>query len=142
LDHPNIVPLLGWILTPSLSFVSPWYEQGNLYGQLGGLSRIKRIRLLLGIAKGLGYLHSRSPPVVHGDLKPDNILLSDQGEPLLTDFGLSKIIGEEEMYTYSHRMGGSVPWMAPECVTGTGGSCQSDIYSFGSVAFTVIVFLI
>ncbi|KIO33528.1 hypothetical protein M407DRAFT_233165, partial [Tulasnella calospora MUT 4182] len=138
LEHPNIVPLIGWTLTPNLSFISPWYEQGNLRGHLRALSGIKRMQLLVGIAKGLEYLHSQAPPVVHGDLKPENILLSDEGEPLLADFGLSTILGDEKMYSSSHRLGGSLAWMAPECMTGEARSCPSDVYSFGNVAFTVL----
>ncbi|KIO22698.1 hypothetical protein M407DRAFT_78970, partial [Tulasnella calospora MUT 4182] len=137
-DHPNLVPLIGWTLTPSLSFISPWYKQGNLSHHLKSFSRVRQIHVLLGIGRGLQYLHSRSPPVVHGDLKPENILLSDQGEPLLADFGLSTILGEEQMYTFSHTVGGSLPWMAPECMLGAPRSCQSDIYSFGNLAFTVL----
>lgn len=138
LDHPNIVPLIGWTLAPSLSFISPRYKKGNLYGHLKNLSEIEKLRVLLGIARGLEYLHSRWPPIAHGDLKPENILLSDRGEPLLTDFGLSTMLGEEGMYTSSHSGGGSTAWMSPECMTGTLKSCQSDIYSFGSLAFTVM----
>lgn len=136
-DHPNIVPLIGWTLTPNLSFISPWYEKGNLYGHLKSLSWSQQLHVLFGIAKGLDYLHSCSPPIVHGDLKPENILFSDWGEPLLADFGLSTVLGEEEMYTFSHRIGGSMPWMAPECMLGGPRSCESDIYSFGSLIFTV-----
>ncbi|KIO18096.1 hypothetical protein M407DRAFT_48322, partial [Tulasnella calospora MUT 4182] len=136
--HPNIVPLIGWTLTPDLSFISPWYKQGNLYRHLNSLSDARRIQVLLGIAKGLECLHSRKPPVVHGDLKPENVLLSDLGEPLLTDFGLSTILGEEAMYTPSHRVGGSTPWMSPECIQGEPRSCKSDVYSFGGLAFTVM----
>ncbi|KIO22706.1 hypothetical protein M407DRAFT_52770, partial [Tulasnella calospora MUT 4182] len=135
--HPNIVPLIGWTLTPTLSFISPWYRQGNLYRHLKELSHTRRIQVLLGIARGLECLHSRSPPVVHGDLKPENILMSDWGEPLLADFGLSTIVGEERMYTSSHRVGGSVQWMSPEQMIEGSRSCQSDVYSFGSLAFTV-----
>ncbi|KAG8913351.1 hypothetical protein FRC01_004583, partial [Tulasnella sp. 417] len=119
-QHPNIVPLIGWTLTPSLSFISPWYKQGNLYGHLKNLSDTQRIHVLLGIAKGLECLHSRTPPVAHGDLKPENILMSDSGDPLLADFG------------------GSFPWMSPEQMIEGSRSCQSDIYSFGSLAFTIM----
>lgn len=137
-DHPNIVPLIGWTQEPKLSLISPWYKQGDLRCHLKCLSDIRKLHVLIGIAKGLECLHSQTPPVVHGDLKPQNILLSDQGEPLLADFGLSTILGEEKMYTYSHRGGGSLPWMSPECIRGESRSCQSDIYSFGTLAFTVM----
>ncbi|KIO22694.1 hypothetical protein M407DRAFT_216143 [Tulasnella calospora MUT 4182] len=137
-EHTNIVPLVGWTLTPSPSFISPWYKRGNLHRHLSKLSETQRGHMLLGIAKGLEYLHSHSPPVVHGDLKPENVLLSDSGEPLLADFGLSTILGEEELYTPSHRIGGSTPWMSPECIQGEPRSFQSDVYSFGSLAFTVM----
>lgn len=137
-SHPNIVPLIGWATKPNPSFISPWYKQGNLYRHLKDLSNRQQLRVLLGIAKGLESLHSHSPPVVHGDLKPENVLLSDSGEPLLTDFGLSTILSEETMYTSSYRLGGSVSWMSPECIRGESMSCQSDVYSFGSLAFTVL----
>ncbi|KIO33515.1 hypothetical protein M407DRAFT_65518, partial [Tulasnella calospora MUT 4182] len=138
LEHPNIVPLLGWTVTPYLSFISPWCKKGNIKRHLKKFSKIERLQLLLGIAKGLEYLHSRRPPVVHGDLKPENVLLSDQGEPLLTDFGMSIILGQEELYSSSHLCGGSIPWMSPELMKEGSKSCQSDVYSFGSLAFTVL----
>ncbi|KIO27309.1 hypothetical protein M407DRAFT_73358, partial [Tulasnella calospora MUT 4182] len=137
-NHPNIVPLIGWMLTPSLSFVSPWYKRGNLSHHLKDFSEAQRINILLGIAKGLDCLHSCRPPIVHGDLKPENVLLSDWGEPLLADFGLSTILGEEGMYSTSHGVGGTVRWMSPEQMIEGSRSCQSDVYSFGSLAFTVL----
>ncbi|KAG9034603.1 hypothetical protein FS837_002163 [Tulasnella sp. UAMH 9824] len=97
---------------------------------------------LLGIAKGLDCLHSHNPPVVHGDLKPNasevNILLSDQGEPLLADFGLSTIMGKEKTYKTFYRVGGSVPRKSPECIEAEFKSTQSDSYSFGTLAFMVL----
>ncbi|KAG8912858.1 hypothetical protein FRC01_004858, partial [Tulasnella sp. 417] len=68
----------------------------------------------------------------------ENILLSDEGQPLLADFGLSTILGAEELYSSSHRVGGSLAWMAPECMIGGARSRQSDVYSFGNVAFAVL----
>lgn len=135
-SHPNIVPLIGWTLKPSLAFIYPWYERGNLSNHLHYLSDTQKLYILIGIAKALECLHSRG--VIHGDIKLDNILLSDSGEPMLADFGLSRILGEETMYTSSHHGGGSMPWMSPECMMQGVKSCQSDVYSFGSLVFAIM----
>lgn len=137
-SHPNIVPLIGWTVKPYFSFIYPWYKEGNLSSHLNRLSDTRKLHILLGVAKALQCLHAHIPPMFHGDIKPDNILLSDSGDPLLADFGLSKILGEEAMYTSSHRAGGSMPWMSPECMMEGLKSCQSDVYSFASLAFTVL----
>lgn len=55
----------------------------------------------------------------------------------MADFGLSTIQGEEAMYTLSHHVGGALPWMSPESMVHGLKSCESDIYSFGILAFTV-----
>lgn len=55
----------------------------------------RRYRIIKGICEGLKYLHMRSRPVYHLDLKPDNILLDDNMVPKIADFGLSRLLGEE-----------------------------------------------
>ncbi|KAG8945161.1 hypothetical protein FRC04_001140 [Tulasnella sp. 424] len=142
LVHPNIVPLIGYMLVPSLRFICPWYKQGNLWQYLNKNPDAQKLKLLHGIAKALDYLHSRSPRIAHGDIKPANVLIDDQNEARLGDFGLATILGEEHMYTVSHQQAGTRRWMAPEQILGGSRSCESDAYSFGSLAFWVeILFL-
>lgn len=78
--------------------------------------------------EGLHYLHTRSPPVVHRDIKGANLLVDMSLNVKLGDYGCSKSNSDSPCFTTL----GSVPWMAPEVITrAEGHSCQADIWSFG-----------
>mmetsp|Transcript_12867 Transcript_12867/g.40421 ORF Transcript_12867/g.40421 Transcript_12867/m.40421 type:complete len:500 (-) Transcript_12867:45-1544(-) len=79
---------------------------------------------------GLQYLHTRSPPVVHRDIKGSNILIGLDCRAKLADFGCSKRAQE----TMTHTMRGSIPWMAPEVIAHARYGRAADIWSFGCVA--------
>jgi len=94
-----------------------------------------RYQLILGICSALVYLHTRNPCVVHGDLKPSNILVESSGDavcPRLVDFGLSCVLTRG-----SKPLGGTPQWMPPEVlIRSSPKQCSTDIYSFGHlVAF-------
>jgi len=92
--HENVTPFLGISFdferphTPCL--VSPYYRNGNITSYLKNNPAVDKLALLAGVASALMYLHSRK--IVHGDLKGSNILINDNGKPILTDFGRSRII--------------------------------------------------
>ncbi|KAG8952167.1 hypothetical protein FRC00_006906 [Tulasnella sp. 408] len=91
-------------------------------------------KILLGVTNALCYLHGEG--YVHGDLKMENVLLADDGEPLLTDFGLSK--GENISVMTSTGNGAcSYPWCAPEVLMGDPKSKSSDVYAFGMMIIEV-----
>ncbi|KAG8944680.1 hypothetical protein FRC04_001644 [Tulasnella sp. 424] len=138
--HPNVVPLLGVTFIPVLSLISPWYEKGNLRSYLASNPNVDRLKLLLDVATGLAHLHSQNPSVVHGDIKPENVLINDNGDALIMDFGLAMVMEENPLYSNSHRQGGSVRWMAPELLLNSKvtRSCNTDVYSYGGVVFEVM----
>ena len=72
--------------------------------------------------------------ILHGDIKPANILTTDYGWPALTDFGLSTLIGDDDREIEAV----SVPWAAPEVVSGRGHDHRADIYSLGATAYTLL----
>ncbi|KAG8893895.1 hypothetical protein FRC01_013282, partial [Tulasnella sp. 417] len=142
--HPNILPFIGYQVdetgTPML--VSPWCQNGNLESYIKAnpdLSRTDRLKLVHGAACGLAHLHSLSTPIVHGDIKPQNIIVQDNYEAALCDFGISKIVvavGQRSGLTTSGNTLGSTRFQAPEIVMGESGAVatrESDVYAFGAV---------
>ncbi|KAF8292341.1 kinase-like protein, partial [Clavulina sp. PMI_390] len=123
LRHPNILPFLGAHYegpnSPPL-VILPFHERGSLQKLLadlnaGGLMEPSDlIRVVVGSARGVVYLHSRTPPIIHGDLHPGNILLDNSGNPILCDFGLSRIRHETSRAHSIREEGGQFRFVAPE----------------------------
>ncbi|EJD36959.1 kinase-like protein, partial [Auricularia subglabra TFB-10046 SS5] len=93
-QHPYILPLLGFNDSNGndpLLLITPWMTNGNLTEHLRRYPGADRPRLVHQIAEGLSYLHMVAK-IVHGDLKGENILVSQTGDPLVADFGLSTLI--------------------------------------------------
>ncbi|KAJ6486751.1 kinase-like domain-containing protein [Mycena sanguinolenta] len=145
LRHPFVLPLLGIdrsTFAPSFCMVSPWMKHGTVLKYLQDHGRGDVNRLLLEIAQGLDYLHSMN--VVHGDLRGTNILISDDGNACLSDFGLAMSIDDADSTTAgatsSSNRAGSVRWFAPELIDPTKFGCPkfvrtkaSDVYAYACV---------
>jgi len=85
----------------------------------------------LDVAKGMNYLHKRSPPVVHRDLKTPNLLVDKDWTVKVCDFGLSKL--KHRTFLSSKSGAGTPEWMAPEVLRNEPSSEKADVYSFGVV---------
>ncbi|KAL4079150.1 kinase-like domain-containing protein [Scleroderma citrinum] len=130
LKDPNIVPLLGIVVldvTPTNvpSLVSPYYKNGNLKSYMKqhrtGLSSSDMLNMTYQFASGLDYLHRSN--VVHGDLKPDNLLINDRREVVISDFGLSRVLETTGFTTKNFY--GAVRYTAPEILDYTSPSGSS-----------------
>lgn len=148
LSHTNIVSLLGTTtgFGPLEGMVSPWMKNGSLHVYLGtkkDAPQSKRRLWVEDIAKGLKYLHEH--PIVHGDLTSLNVLIDDDEKAVLTDFGLSVILGgyTNLSVTYTDAKTGSLVWAAPEllldptCTKGPDPSPPSDVYSFACLMYMI-----
>ena len=71
--------------------VSPWMDYGDALSYVNKYQYVNRKKIIRRIAEGLRLLHSYTPPIAHGDIKCANILINQNGDPLLADFGLSKV---------------------------------------------------
>ncbi|KAK7438585.1 hypothetical protein VKT23_017920 [Stygiomarasmius scandens] len=135
-----IVPFLGIDAETFPSFlcmVSPWMKHGTVLKHLADYGRAGVDKRLHEVAQGLAYLHSQK--IVHGDLRGANILINDDWQACLTDFGLT-VFNDATVATFTSRREGSVRWMAPELhVPESFGldrfrlTPETDIYSFGCV---------
>ncbi|KAG8818655.1 hypothetical protein FRC17_010756 [Serendipita sp. 399] len=151
-NHPNILPLIGYAegderFEPFGALVSPWCINGDAAGFLEehgpSLSLAQRIALWEGVVKGVDYLHHFNPTVVHGDLKPANVLLDWSGNPLICDFGLARLILEEggtgTTTTTAHT--GTERYLAYELVVSDDiitPTVASDIHALGCIGLDFI----
>ncbi|KAK3160716.1 hypothetical protein QOZ80_1BG0063460 [Eleusine coracana subsp. coracana] len=99
-----------------------------------------RAEAALAIARGLEYLHDGcSVPIIHCDIKPDNILLDGRGVPRITDFGISKLLGSHQVHATVTNVRGTRGYIAPEWLRGDARvDTRADVYSFGVVLLEMI----
>ncbi|XP_038982609.1 probable serine/threonine-protein kinase At1g01540 isoform X2 [Phoenix dactylifera] len=144
--HKNLVRVLGYCAEGAYRMlVYEYADNGNLYqwlhGDVGEVSPLTwdiRMRIILGTAKGLAYLHEGlEPKVVHRDVKSSNILLDQQWNPKVSDFGLAKLLGSERSYVTTRVMG-TFGYVAPEYACTGMLNERSDVYSFGVLIMEII----
>ncbi|CAJ2660717.1 unnamed protein product [Trifolium pratense] len=138
--HRNLLPLLAHLSRPDCHYlVYEFMKNGSLQDMLTKVQRgeaeldwLSRHKIALGIAAGLEYLHtSHSPRIIHRDLKPANILLDDDMEARIADFGLAKAMPDAETHISTSKVAGTVGYIAPEYHQIFKFSDKCDIYSFG-----------
>ena len=130
LDHPNIVRVVDAGETSDVAYLAMEYIRGgDLSHNLGAGLHIQNVLVLVKeVAGALGYAHGKG--IVHGDVKPENILISEQGAAMLTDFGIATEPGEAEDPA---KVRGTPGYMSPEQATGRAIDGRSDFYSLGVV---------
>ncbi|CAE6345870.1 unnamed protein product [Rhizoctonia solani] len=138
--HPNIAKLLGVAMYQGrMSMVSPWISPGNFYSYISmHRNMANHFDLCVQVAEGLAYLHGNN--VVHGDLKACNVLVNEEGEVKLTDFGLSVLEESALRFTASqNHCEGTARWMAPELIKQTSPRCmETDVYAFGMTVIEIM----
>jgi len=126
LQHPNIVTLIGAnMVPPNLCMVMELCECSlfNLLHQYSdALTQKNIVKMLVGVASAMHYLHTRKPTIIHRDLKSHNLLIATDGEVKLCDFGLVSI---------KCTTAGTPAYMAPELLSNEIFSKKVDMYAFG-----------
>ncbi|MGV0816095.1 protein kinase [Mycolicibacterium boenickei] len=138
--HPNIVSVLEAGETPAgLAFlVMPYVGRGSIderIRNLGGLPLDTVLRLGIKVAGALDAAHRVG--IVHRDVKPSNILLSEYGEPALCDFGVAVV--SDGLGATSGAFGGTPSYAAPEVIEGEAPTAASDVYSLGATLFSALL---
>eukprot|EP01103_Thecamoeba_quadrilineata_P004231 TRINITY_DN1393_c1_g2_i1.p1 TRINITY_DN1393_c1_g2~~TRINITY_DN1393_c1_g2_i1.p1 ORF type:complete len:607 (+),score=112.59 TRINITY_DN1393_c1_g2_i1:151-1821(+) len=132
LRHPNILLFLGACMEiPNLCIVTEYMENGcigkYLRDKTKSISYLQRLDFASQVARGMDYLHSFRPPLIHRDLSSYNILVDRDMNIKIGDFGLSRIKASNVTMTRC----GTAAWTAPEVLEGKEYSEMSDVYSFG-----------
>jgi serine/threonine protein kinase len=149
LNHPNVARFIGVCYEQERGeyiarLVSMFYERGTLKDNLGYIQNDQqRVRLLRQFFSGLEYLHRKN--VIHGDLKPTNVLLDYSYNAVLTDFGLSRVLEAAGFTTTNVKAAGTFRYMARELMTPMYYSTtaplptvQSDIWSAGMTGLEIL----
>ncbi|XP_045804303.1 leucine-rich repeat receptor-like serine/threonine/tyrosine-protein kinase SOBIR1 [Trifolium pratense] len=146
--HRNLLPLLAHISRPDCHYlVYEFMKNGSLQDMLTNVERgeaeldwLSRHKIALGVAAGLEYLHtSHSPRIIHRDLKPANILLDDDMEARIADFGLAKAMPDAQTHISTSKVAGTVGYIAPEYHQIFKFSDKCDIYSFGVILGVLVM---
>ncbi|KAF3433702.1 hypothetical protein FNV43_RR24805 [Rhamnella rubrinervis] len=146
LHHPNLVKLIGYCLEDDHRLlVYEFMPRGSLDNHLfrrasyvQPLSWNLRMKVALGAAKGLAYLHSDEARVIYRDFKTSNILLDSNYNAKLSDFGLAKDGPAGDASHVSTRVMGTFGYAAPEYMATGHLTAKSDVYSFGVVLLEIL----
>ncbi|XP_071696724.1 leucine-rich repeat receptor protein kinase HPCA1-like isoform X2 [Rutidosis leptorrhynchoides] len=143
--HKNVVSLVGFCFDAGEQMlVYEYIVNGTLKDSLSGRSGIRldwmrRLKIILGAAKGLQYLHDLAdPPIIHRDVKTTNILLDERLNAKVADFGLSKPLGDADRTHITTQVKGTMGYMDPEYYMTQQLTEKSDVYSFGIVMLELI----
>lgn len=145
MNHTNLLKPTyfdSWERQPYL--IMPLCQNGSAFKYVAGKERITEEQcwnMLHDVAAGLAYLHGKNPPLIHQDIKPDNILISDEGLYMITDFGISARVRStiRNGMQAEEQSGGTLAYMGPERFSSRPRPIMaSDIWSLGAMMYEII----
>ncbi len=143
LEHPNIAHLIdGGQADQHLLFVVMEYVRGEVIHHYCGqhqLSVQQRIRLFIKLCNAVQYAHQKL--VIHRDLKPGNVLVNEQGEPKLLDFGIATLLDQNSssaVHTVLHTQPRTPLYATPEQIDGQPISTATDVYALGVMLYELL----
>jgi serine/threonine protein kinase/Tfp pilus assembly protein PilF len=141
LDHPCIVPIYEVGEREGSCYFSMKFVEGGQLDEVverEPISIRRAVEIIAKLARTVHYAHEHG--VLHRDIKPGNILVDQQGEPHLTDFGLARLMESESTVTATREMLGTPSYMAPEQAVGNNAPLTSatDVYGLGAVLYQLL----
>ena len=140
LDHANIIPIYEVERAGDFHYFAMKHVAGKSLDELlatKSLSLEQALEIVVQAARGLGHAHRRG--VIHRDVKPSNIMVDDDGQVLITDFGISKALESKTQYTSAGQLIGTPRYLSPEQAKGQAMDGRGDQYSLAVVAYEAMV---
>ena len=138
--HENIIQPTYFNIYEEMPYlVLPYCPSGSSEMLIGQFEKKDDLwKYIYEVSSGLAYLHEHSPQIIHQDIKPANVLIDDNGNYAITDFGISAEMGGTDLDT-EEESGGTFAYMAPErFIEGTPPMPESDIWAFGATLYELV----
>jgi tRNA A-37 threonylcarbamoyl transferase component Bud32 len=138
IDHPGVVQIMDFGSHEAFDYlIMPYIEGVTLADEMekGPYAPEAALALMIEMADALFHVHRRQ--IIHRDIKPSNFMINEEGRVILTDFGISKNIGDPGL-TATHMVMGSPRFMSPEQITGKEVDPSSDLYALGMIFYQMV----
>lgn len=150
LEHPNIARLYAAGIADTAGGAVPYLAMQHVEGRTlrawmaanagtRGADLRERVRLLAVLGRAVAYAHARG--VLHRDLKPDNVMVMPDGQPVVLDFGIARAMGEaDSTLTMTGQVFGTLPYLSSEALAGAAHRLdpRADVYSLGVIAYELV----
>lgn len=141
-NHKNLLkPLYYDSCDRKPYLVLPYCREGSIMKLVGKFTEQDAWRLMRDVAGGLAWLHGMNPPVIHQDIKPDNIMIGDNGDYMITDFGVSTHLKStlRKSMSAAFSSAGTIAYMAPERFSKDNTPIMAnDVYSLGATVYEML----
>lgn len=141
-NHKNLLkPLYYDTCDRKPYLVLPYCKNGSAMKSVGKLNENDAWRFIRDVASGLSYLHDHNPTIIHQDIKPDNVMVADNGDYMITDFGVSTHVRStlRKSMSSAFKSAGTTAYMAPERFGRDNSPIKAnDIYSLGATVYEML----
>ncbi len=141
LRHPNLLNINHFDVYDNCPYlVMPYCANGSVSNQIGHMPESEIWKFILDVSSGLAFLHSQQTPIVHQDIKPDNILITSDGRYVISDFGISRSFRTKMSRTNNNiSSSGTIAYMGPERFSEKPlVVLASDIWAFGMTLYELM----
>lgn len=143
LRHPNIVTIYELGHEGEMPFIAMQFLNGEsldkIIDRMPNLPLSQKIGFIVSVCRALDYAHKQTPPVIHRDIKPGNVMVAPDGTVVVVDFGIARL-GESTVSQSAGLLVGTLGYMSPELFRGATADARSDIWATGVTFYELLAY--